>query len=372
MSGGATTRAGTAGASMTAPPTMTTPLTAQGTILGTFQYMAPEMVEGEEAEARADIWAFGCVLYEMLTGRRAFVGKSQASLFGAIMKEDAPSVSLAQPLVPPALDRIVRTCLAKDPNQRVQSAHDLLLNLQWVAEGGSAAGTPAPVLARRKSRERLVWTAIALATGVAAAAAAWIAKPAPPQAGIVTRFVHTLDANQRFTRIGRRGIAMSPDGTCVVFVANQQLFVRRMNEVAAQPINGTQEDPLDPVVSPDGQWVAYSVLASGATATEPTATLKKIPVTGGAPIVLASIGFPSGTSWQGDVIAVGQGSGGVVTVPAGGGPPKPIVTFAKEESALASSPQLLDGGTRVLYTLLKKGAASWNQADIVVQPSSGR
>src|SRR5205823_4472636 len=131
------------------------------------------------------------------------IGKSQASLFGAILKEDAPSVSAAQPLAHPALDRIVRTCLAKDPNQRVQSAHDLLLTLQWVAEGGSAIGTPAPVLARRKSRERAVWIGVALAIGVAGAAAAWVAKPAPAQTGGVTRFVHSLDAKQRFTRTGR-------------------------------------------------------------------------------------------------------------------------------------------------------------------------
>ena len=158
---------------MTSPATMTTPLTMQGTILGTFTYMAPEMVEGEEADARADIWAFGCILYEMLTGRRAFIGKSQASLFGAILKEDAPSVSVVQPLVHPALDRIVRTCLAKDPNQRVQSAHDLLLNLQWIVEGGSAAGAPAPVLARRRSRERAMWMGVALAVGTIGAVAAW-------------------------------------------------------------------------------------------------------------------------------------------------------------------------------------------------------
>ncbi len=136
---------GSGALSVTAPPTQSAPLTAQGTIMGTFQYMAPEVVEGEEADARADIWAFGCVLYEMLTGQRAFAGKSQASLFGAILKEDAPSVSAVLPQVPPALDRIVRTCLAKDPNQRVQSAHDLLLNLQGGGRriGGRRAGTGA-------------------------------------------------------------------------------------------------------------------------------------------------------------------------------------------------------------------------------------
>ncbi len=385
---------GTAASLMTAPPTMTTPLTTQGMILGTFQYMAPEMVEGDEADARADIWAFGCMLYEMLTGRRAFAGKSQASLFGAILKEDAPSASVTQPLVPPALDRIVRTCLAKDPNQRVQSAHDLLLNLQWVAEGGSAAGTPAPVLARRKTRERSIWIAVALAVGAIGAAAAWLAKPAPQQAAIVTRFVHTLPAAQRFTRTGRHTVAMSPDGTFFVFVANNQLFIRRMNEVDPQPIKGTEEDPLDPVISPDGQWVAYFVpvagttpspgagggrgarggqtadAPAGATPTLSPATLKKIPVTGGTSTVLASLGFPFGVSWQGDVIAIGQGPGGVVTVPAGGGTPRQLVALQPDEAA-ASAPQLFDGGKTLLFSIVKKTAANWNQGDIVVQPAGG-
>jgi len=303
----------------------------------------------------------------MLTGRRAFVGKTQASLFGAILKEDAPSVSAALPLVPPALDRIVRTCLAKDPNQRVQSAHDLLLNLQWVAEGGSAAGTPAPVLARRKSRDRMMMAGVAILVGVAAAAAAWALKPAPPQTATVTRFVHTLLEKQNFTRQGRHSIAMAPDGSFFVYVANQQLWLRRMNEVLAQPIKGTEEDPLDPVISPDGQWVAYAVPIAGGGPNG--STLKKIPVTGGAPLVLASAlpGLSSGLSWVGNMIAVGQGPNGVSTLPAGGGQLKTIVPLEKEEGN-AAQPQLLDDGKTVLYSFLKKGVGTWEQGVIVVQP----
>jgi eukaryotic-like serine/threonine-protein kinase len=374
---------------VTSPPTMTTPLTAQGTMLGTFQYMAPEVIEGEEADARADIWAFGCILYEMLTGRRAFVGKSHASLFGAILKEDVPPVSAVQPLVHPALDRVVRTCLAKDPNQRVQSAHDLLLNLQWIAEGGSAAGLPAPVLARRKSRERAAWIGVALGMSVVGAAVAWLAKPAPPQSAVVTRFVQSLAANQRFTRLGRHTVAMAPDGTFFVFVANNQLFLRRMNEIEPQPIKGTEEDPLDPVVSPDGQWVAYFVAGqSGSAPASPgngsaaapggrsgspgrigptlPATLKKIPVSGGSSVVLASVGFPAGASWQDDSIVIGQGPEGVVSVPSGGGTPKQLLALAPDEAA-ASAPQLLNRGSDLLVTIAKKRTANWDRADIVVQ-----
>src|SRR5213594_4388516 len=129
------------------------PLTEEGTLLGTFQYMAPEQLEGKEADARTDIFAFGCVLYEMATGQKAFSGKSQASLISAIIGTQPPPISSIQPMVPPALDRVVKTCLAKDPEDRWQTAHDVMLELKWVAEGGSQAGVPAPVVARRKIRE---------------------------------------------------------------------------------------------------------------------------------------------------------------------------------------------------------------------------
>src|SRR5437016_893814 len=140
-----------------------TNLTQAGTILGTFQYMAPEQLEGREADVRTDIFAFGAVLYEMATGRKAFSGTSQASLISAIMKEEPAPIAALQPMTPPALDRVVRTCLAKDPEDRFQTAHDAKLQLQWIAEVGSAAGVPAPVVARRKNRERLAWTGFAIA-----------------------------------------------------------------------------------------------------------------------------------------------------------------------------------------------------------------
>ena len=133
------------------------PLTSRGTILGTFQYMAPEQLEGGEADARSDIFAFGCVLYEMLTGQKAFTGKSQASLISSIMGSDPPPISSIQPMIPASLDRIVKGCIAKEPEQRWSTAHDVMLQLQWIAEGGSMAGVPAPVVARRKNREKLSW-----------------------------------------------------------------------------------------------------------------------------------------------------------------------------------------------------------------------
>src|SRR6202790_4693714 len=126
-------------------PTAKDPLTAQGSIVGTLQYMAPEQLEGKEVDARTDIFAFGVVVYEMATRKRAFEGKSQASVIGAILKDDPPSISSLQPMTPPTLDRVVKKCLAKEPDDRWHSAKDLCDELKWIAEGGSQAGVPAPV-----------------------------------------------------------------------------------------------------------------------------------------------------------------------------------------------------------------------------------
>ena len=143
-----------------AAPQADQPLTARGTVVGTFQYMSPEQIEGKEADARSDIFALGGALYEMATGKRAFEGKTTASVIAAVLERDPPPISAVQPMSPPALDRVVKTCLAKDPDERFQTVHDVKLQLKWIVEGGSQAGAPAPVAARRKNRER-AWVAAA-------------------------------------------------------------------------------------------------------------------------------------------------------------------------------------------------------------------
>ena len=158
----------------TTPPAAA--LTAQGTILGTFQYMAPEQLEGHDADSRTDIFAFGCVLYEMVTGQKAFQGKTQVSLIGAILKDDPPPVSTVQAMSPAAFDFVVRKCLAKDPDRRWQTASDLVSQLEWIAQGGGAAALPVAADARANIRRGIhpilaVSAAIALAT--VAAVAAW-------------------------------------------------------------------------------------------------------------------------------------------------------------------------------------------------------
>src|SRR5947209_18631723 len=186
------------------------PLTAEGTIVGTFQYMAPEQLEGKDADPRSDLFAFGCVLYEMAAGKRPFDGKTQASVVASILASDPPPISSLQPLTPPAFERVVKTCLAKDPEERWQTGHDVKLQLKWIAEGGSQAGVAAPVAARRKHRERTAWLVAAVMGVMAsgAAAAYWVAT-SKPQRVVVSSIL--LPEKAQFTLMGRNGPpAISP------------------------------------------------------------------------------------------------------------------------------------------------------------------
>src|SRR5262249_43066097 len=192
----------------TTPPSVT----AQGTILGTFQYMAPEQVEGIEADARSDIFAFGCLLFEMLSGRKAFEGKTRASLLGAILKDEPPPVSTVQALVPPSLDRIVATCLAKDPDDRWQTARDLLRELKWIAEGGAPTAT-APVAASVPRARMLPW-AVAAVFALAAIGGGIVAlrqtRDAPPA---LVRLSAETGADADLALNLSDAIALSPDGS---------------------------------------------------------------------------------------------------------------------------------------------------------------
>src|SRR6266516_130973 len=246
-----------AGANVTALPTVvgSANLTQEGTILGTFQYMAPEQLEGHEADPRTDIFAFGAVLYEMATGRKAFSGTSRASLISNIMKEEPVPVSTIQPMTPPAFDRVVRTCLAKDPEDRFQTAHDAKLQLQWIAEVGSAAGVPAPVIARRKSRERLAWAGFGIAALAAIAFAAGYVRRTPRTSPGIRA---TLPFPEKMF-LGE--LALSPDGTRLVFTAAKPggqpaLWIRSLHESSARPVVGA-ENAFFPFWSPDSRFVGF-------------------------------------------------------------------------------------------------------------------
>ena len=311
-------------------PTVSSPLTVKGTILGTLQYMAPEQLEGKEVDARADIFAFGGMLYEMLTGKRPFEGKSQASLIGAILDHQPPPVTTLQPLSPPILDDIVARCLEKNPDDRWQTVRDLKRQLEWVAghsvSGGavSGPGTTSNVAPRPAATRAGLIAASILAGAALAGVAAWARWPDAARPSVVTRFAIELPATGRSR--GRAGmcLTLSPDASRVVYVANQQLYLRSMNDLAANVISGTEgSDPSEPLFSPDGQWVAFW------SANE----LKKVPITGGTPVTLAAVGNPFGMSWSGDRILLGQVSRAIVEVPASGGAPKLLVNSTSRRAS---------------------------------------
>jgi len=307
-------------ADLTVSPTVSKPLTAAGTVIGTYQYMAPEQLEGKTADARTDIFALGAVLYEMATGRRAFVAETQASLIGAIMHEEPQPVSSIQPMTPPALDRVIQSCLAKNPEDRWQTAHDVKLQLQWIAEGGSVVGLPAPVAARRKSRERLAWIAFAIAMLVAALFAVGYVRRAPaPQ--LQTRFEITPPAE--LVTVGSPRI--SPDGRYLVFrgidsAGDAQLWLRPMDSLEARPLAGTEgaKDDGRPMWSPDSRYVAFFVGGK----------LKKVPVAGGpAQTICDADGADGSWSAKGEILYDGEATVPLMRVPAAGGIAKPEVSL---------------------------------------------
>ncbi len=342
--------ASTVAGGQTMMPTTPAALTAQGTILGTFQYMAPEQIEGQEADARSDIWAFGCVLYEMLTGKRAFEAKTQATLIAAIVDRQPQPVSAVQPLTPPGLDRIIAACLAKDPADRLQTAHDLLLQLRWIAEGGSAVTTAAPVPITRPRRQRLAWTVAAVlgAGFVAAAAVAVVHLRETPAAIEPVQF--TVAAPEKMTFAGRQ-LALSPDGRQLAFLVMsqgvRQIFVRPLGSLVGRLLAGTDGAAL-PFWSTDSRWIGF--FAGG--------KLKKIQMSGGPAIVLCDAPVGRGGTWnQDNVIVFAPGTNtGLMRVSAAGGEPQPVSALGDKEVS-HRWPYFLPDGDHFVFGAATPGSA---------------
>ena len=324
-------------------PNATDSLSVEEAVLGTLQYMAPEQVEGkiEEADARTDIFAFGAVIYEMVTGKKAFEGNSAASVIGAVMRGDPPPISTLRPMTPPALDRVVKRCLAKDKEERWQTAYDLWHDLKWIAEGVSEPGRPleaATVVAHAGRRRSLPLTLALVVGAVISGIAVWNLKPLP-QLPPITRFALTMSATERLTNPSLPDVALSPDGTRLVYAANQRLYLRSMDRREAVPIPGTGGG-FNPFFSPDGQWVGF--FAGG--------KLKKVSITSGAPLILCDATNPRGATWAPDdtIIFAPQVTGGLSQISAAGGTPQPLTGLEGGESS-HRWPELLPGGKALLF-----------------------
>ena len=330
------------------------PLTEKGTILGTFQYMSPEQLEGKETDARSDIFSFGAMLFEMVTGRKSFEGSSRASLIAAVISVNPPPVSTLQPMASPALDRLVQRCLAKSPDDRWQNAGDLRSELEWIAGAGSMAGVPAPVAARRVNRERLAWLGAGLAAVLLLVSLAWVAihlRHEPTPAAEV-RF--QIPAPDKLSFFSFQLPAVSPDGQRIAFTAStgvaieergitgQRLFVRPLNATTATEIPVAGSSPLFPFWSPDGRQIAFR---SGGG-------LEKVDLSGGPPFTICNCPNSDGGTWNRDgVILSGNFFGPLFRVPAAGGDPKTLRPLVEGESAQLW-PQFLPDGKHYLYLSL--------------------
>jgi serine/threonine protein kinase len=310
-------------------PTATQTLTAEGTILGTFQYMSPEQLEGKETDGRSDIFSFGAMLYEMITGHKSFQGSSYASLIAEVMSTNPPPVSTIQPMASPMLDHIVQRCLAKSPDDRWQSARDLQRELEWISETGSQAGVPAPVAARRRSRERLTWIVAGLAGALLLAYLGWRLHNTPvvPPHWKLAR----LTADAGFSDAS----AISHDGKLVAYSSDRSqegerdLYVKQTT--GGDPIRLTFDGAgnTNPDFSPDGSRIVFQSNRDGGG-------IYEIPAFGGEVRLLAPDGLnprfsPDGSQvayWVGavNVAPAVPGSGAVWVVPWAGGQPQRVGT----------------------------------------------
>jgi len=331
-------------ASITRQPVPTTPLTTPGLLIGTLQYMAPEQLEGLDADARTDVFAFGVVLHEMITGKRAFEGKSQVLLISSIATSEPPALSTVQPQTPPALEHVVRTCLAKHPDDRWQTARDLLAELRWIADGGAAASAIMPAAgprARRLVHLRYGLAAagvLAVALAVPALSYLQASPPAPETRYRVwtTPFDDNPNADGYF--------AISNDGRQLVFRGDDDalndpdaLYTGRVGTVSYRRLADT-ELPAQPFWSPDGRHIAF--VANG--------RLQRIEASGGPPEVIATVPSILGGAWNADGTIIFGSSAGIYRVSAEGGTPEAVTSLGDQETG-HFWPHFLPDGRRFLY-----------------------
>jgi Tol biopolymer transport system component len=346
------------GTDATASPTITSPamMTRIGVILGTAAYMSPEQAKGRAADKRSDVWAFGCVLYEMLTGRRAFEGEDISDTLASVLRGE-PDWTALPTNVSPAIVSLLRGCLDKDQRRRIGDVS----TARFVIDHDSAAAVAVPPVSRIP---RAASTVLAVAAAaVIAAYATWTLRSMWAPSPALARFTIALPIGDRFSNTGVDVVALSADGSRLAYTANERLYLRAMDQLEATPIRGTEGTDVaagrGPFFSPNGQWIGFWQ----------DGQIKKVSVTGGAPLVLCAAENPWGATWTTDnTILYGQseftkGSAGIWRVSSEGGKPEHIVKV--EPGEVAHGPQMLSNGRVVLFTLFRRGEV--NTAQIVVQ-----
>jgi len=391
-------------------PNITRWNTQPGMILGTVAYLSPEQARGRQPDKRSDIWAFGCVMFEAITGKQAFDGETITDVLASVLKSEPDWGLLPTDLAPSAVF-LLRRCLQKEPKQRLHEIADARLALEDAIASGSFS--PQPVPAKADSR----WLRIATVAILAAAVAAfvtWNFRPVPPESGrspsstpptaaliakdstavkssqtvqaadspaseapsiasnqvarqpqplsprptrsSALHFSWTLPPGQRIFRTLQRVIAISPDGETMAYGSNDELYLHPTSRTEAYRISGTAS-ALTPTFSPDGQWLAFWMRSDR--------TLKKMRTDGGGMVTLtpASV-LPSGLDWQGDTI-VYAAPNGIVAIPASGGGAE--LWVKPEPGEIVDSPQMLDGGNSVLFSVTRDmGMDRWDRADVVL------
>jgi serine/threonine protein kinase/Tol biopolymer transport system component len=339
-------------------PTITSPamLTRAGMVLGTAAYMSPEQARGKVVDKRTDIWAFGAVVYEMLSGRRAFAGADVSDVLASVLARE-PDWTWLPANLSPVLVAFLKRCLQKDPRQRIRDIGDVTLALDGAFDR-AVSSRPPPPASLSGWRRILPVAATGLIAVLITSLAAWGLWPREA-ARSPSRLEYLLPDGQLLQPTQRPVIAMSADGSAFVYQTPEGLYLRSMDALEARLIPGTQEGLVSPFFSPDGQWVAYFATNGG---------LKKVAVSGGTPGPLCPATFPFGATWSRDnTILFGQAEG-IMRVSGDGGAPQLVVPAVDGE--LIYGPQLLPGNA-VLFSVTKGlGPARWDEGQIVVQSLS--
>ena len=342
---------------VTHSPTLSMMATQAGVILGTAAYMSPEQAKGAAADQRSDIFSFGVVLFEMLTGRQPFHGETAPEILASVLVRDADLATLP-PNVNPRLVDLLRRCLRKNPKQRWQHVGDVRAELETIAADPHATplahiAVPRPPLWRRAT----VAAITAIACAALGAAAAWTLKPRA--SGPVMRFALSLGDDQSLAGHLRRAVAVSPDGTRIVYSTASGVFLRSLSDLDSRTIAGTTVQSVLPFFSSDGQWVGFYSGTDRA--------LKKIAVTGGAAVTICTLDTPPlSATWEGDRIVFAMQARGIMRVSANGGEPEQLVAIQPPQTA--DTPQIIDRGKALLFTLAtERGADRWEKAQVVVQ-----